>query len=216
MDICGCDGFAEEFDRATAEGDLERFRQSGPDPTTRMLLEKLEASRAAGATVLDIGGGIGVVAQELLRAGAGHAVLVDASPASLAVARQAARDSNLLDRLQLVEGDFVRHAGAIDRADIVTLDRVVCCYRHVDALVGLASARAGRLLGLVLPRDRWLVRTAIRFMNVGFRLRRRAYRAYAHSNAHIDRLAASNGLQPRSESGTFFWRVVVYERRAAS
>jgi hypothetical protein len=70
--------------------------------------------------------------------------------------------------------------------------------------------------GLVLPRDRWLVRVAIRILNFGSRIRRRAYRAYAHPNARIDRLVAAAGLRPTSEGGTFFWRVVVYDRATGS
>ena len=56
-----------------------------------MLLELLAPYRSTGSTVLDIGGGIGIIDQELLRAGAGHAVLVDGSTASLEVARDRRR-----------------------------------------------------------------------------------------------------------------------------
>ena len=178
-----------------------------------MLLDLLVPYRSAGSSVLDIGGGIGLIDRELLRAGAGHAVLVDGSAAYLDVARQEARRENVLDRIEFVEGDFVARATAIDPADIVTLDRVICCYPDADALVGLSSMRARTAYGLVLPRDRPLVRLAIRLLNVGFRLRRKAYRAYAHPNARIDELAAATGLHPASERGTFFWRVVVYDRR---
>jgi magnesium-protoporphyrin O-methyltransferase len=212
MDACGCDEFASIFDRRTAEHDRDRYRRNGPDKTTRMLLELLEPYRSTGSSVLDIGGGIGVVDHELLRAGAGHAVLVDASTAYLDVARQEARRLNLLDRIEFVEGDFVRRAAAIDPADIVTLDRVVCCYPDAEALVGLSAARARTVYGLVLPRDRRLVRIAIRLENAWFRLRRKAYRAYAHPTATVDALVGASGLRPTAERGTYFWRVVVYDR----
>ena len=212
MDACGCEGWTEVFDRAGADGDLERYRRSGPDPTTGMLLRMLGSSGVQGATVLDIGGGIGVIDHELLKAGAGHAVLVEGSQPPLQVAREAAEAAGLLDRLEPVEGDFVRVADRIERAEIVTLDRVICCYPDVEALVKASSAKAKRLYGLVLPRDRWLVRAAIRLMNISFSLRRRRYRAYAHSNDRIDGLVAAQGLRPQTEAGTWFWRVVVYER----
>jgi SAM-dependent methyltransferase len=212
MDACGCDGLAAMFDRRTAEHDRERYHREGPDRTTRMLLEMIPSNRVGGSSILDIGGGIGVIGKELLQAGAGHAVLVEASPAYLAVARQEARQANQLNRIEFVDGDFVRRAAELDAADIVTLDRVVCCYPDAEALVALSAARAHWLYGLVLPRDRWLVRAGLRILNLGFRLRRKAYRAYAHPNARIDQLVAAAGLQPRSEAGTFFWRVVVYGR----
>jgi hypothetical protein len=218
MDACGCDakGFASIFDRRNAEHDRDRYRRKGPDRTTRMLLELLTPYRAAGCTVLDIGGGIGVIDHELLRGGAGHAVLVDGSAASLAVARQEAGRLNLLDRIEFVDGDFVGRAADIDAADIVTLDRVVCCYPDVEGLVGLSAARARTAYGLVLPRDRAFVRLAIRLENLWFRVRRKAYRAYVHPTARVDEIAAANGLHPRAERGTAYWRVVVYGRQPAA
>jgi 2-polyprenyl-3-methyl-5-hydroxy-6-metoxy-1,4-benzoquinol methylase len=217
MDSCGCEpgGFASIFDRRNAEKDRDRYRRNGPDRTTRMLLELLAPYRSAGSTVLDIGGGIGIIDQELLRAGAGHAVLVDGSVASLAVARQEAERLKLLDRIEFVEGDFVQRAATVEPADIVTLDRVVCCYPDADGLVGLSAARVRTAYGLVMPRDRLVVRVAIRLENAWFGLRRKAYRAYVHRPARVDELAAANGLNPRSECHTAFWRVVVYDRAGA-
>ncbi len=211
MDTCGCgDDFASIFDRDTAERDRDRYRASGPDGTTRMLLDMVRTQPLGGATVLDIGGGIGVIGQELLRAGAGHVVHVEASEAYLEVARQEARRSNLLDRIEFVEGDFVRRAGALDKADIVTLDRVVCCYPDAEALVSLSVGRARRLFGLVLPRDGWPIRLALRLNNLQFVFRRKAYRSYGHSNRRIDELAAERGFRPVADGHTLFWRVVVY------
>ncbi|MBF6605932.1 MAG: methyltransferase domain-containing protein [Chloroflexi bacterium] len=212
MDACGCNGLAAKFDRRIAERDRDRYRRQGPDRTTRLLLDLLGRNRVGGATILDIGGGIGIIDRELLAAGAGHAVIVDAAPAYLRVAREVARAANLLDRIEFVDGDFVERAAEIGTADIVTLDRVVCCYADADALVGLSAAKANSLYGLVLPRDRWFIRTALRVMNVGFWLRRMAYRARAHPNGHIDALVAGHGLQPHAEARTLFWRVVVYDR----
>src|SRR5687767_4371415 len=112
MDSCGCgNDFASIFDRATADRDRERYQRAGPDRTTSMLLGMIAPAHVRGASLLDVGGGIGVITQELLRAGAGHAVLVDASPDYLEVARNELRSSNVLDRVDIVEGDFVRRAG---------------------------------------------------------------------------------------------------------
>lgn len=216
MDACGCDGFASIFDRRTAAHDLRRYRKDGPDRTTRMLLDLLRPSVDASTTVLDVGSGIGIVDQELLRAGAAHAVLVDGSAAYLEVARDEARRAGLLDRVDIVEGDFVRRAGEVAEADIVTLDRVICCYPDADALVAASAARARRFYGVVLPRDRWVTRAVLRLVNAWYRLRGRAYRAYAHPNARIDGLASDAGLRLRAETGTFIWRVAVYERATES
>jgi magnesium-protoporphyrin O-methyltransferase len=212
MDNCGCEVLASMFDRGTAKRDRDRYHSKGADRTTRMLLDLIRSSHVEGSTILDVGGGIGVIDQELLNAGAVRAVLVDASPAYLEVARDEARKSNLADRMEFVDGDFVQRAADIGGADIVTLDRVICCYPDAANLVGLSAARARRMYAIVLPRDRSLIRVAIRLLNFGFRLRRKGYRTYAHANRQIDELIAVAGLRPRTEVGTYFWRVDVYDR----
>jgi SAM-dependent methyltransferase len=217
VDGCGCgaDDFASIFDERESRRAREKYDRQGPDPTTRMLLELIKGYGVTGASVLDVGGGIGIIDHELLRAGAGHATLVDGSPSALAVARSEARRANHLDRIEIAEGDFVRLAPSIDVADIVTLDRVICCYPNAEGLVARSAAKARRLYGLVLPRDAWWIRLAIRLNNLLFRLRRSPYRSFAHPNALVDRLAGEQGLHPVSETGNRFWRVVLYARASS-
>jgi magnesium-protoporphyrin O-methyltransferase len=215
VDACGCDRGFEIFDRRSAEADLERYRRQGPDRTTRILLEILRARGVRGASLLDIGGGIGVIDHELLRDGAGHAVLVDASAPALEAARNEARRRGSLARIEFIEGDVLASQQPIDAADIVTLDRVICCYPDVRALVGLSASKARSLYGLVLPRDRAIVRWGLRALNVWFRLRGFGYRSHAHPNRLVDALAAEAGLRPSREEHTFIWRIVVYDRSGA-
>ena len=215
MDACGCDDVAAVFDRDTAEKDRAEYLRSGPHGTTRTLLELLRPYGVRGSTLLDVGGGIGVIDHELLRDGASHAVLVDAAPAYLTVAREIARERAELDRLEIVDGDFTRIAASIEAADIVTLHRVVCCFGDVEGLVRLSAARARHAYALVLPRDRWFIRVGIRVLNVVSRLRGQRFRAYAHPNRRVDALVASEGLRPREERWTSLWRIVVYDRTPA-
>jgi SAM-dependent methyltransferase len=212
MDSCGCGDPFEIFDQKTADEDLARYRQHGPDRTTRMLLDMIRSVGLRDATVLDVGAGIGVIDHELLDDVAEHAVLVDASPPAIEAARAEARRRGQLDRMEFVEGDFVARASDIDRAQIVTLDRVVCCYADVASLVRMSASRARALYGVVLPRDRTIVRLGMRLLNVWFRIRGLEYRSYAHPNRVVDALVADAGLRPRMEDRTFAWRVVLYDR----
>jgi magnesium-protoporphyrin O-methyltransferase len=214
VDTCGCDSGFEIFDRKTAKADVERYRRDGPDTTTRMLLDMIRQRGVTGADVLDIGGGIGVIDHELLGAGAAHAVLVDASAPSIEAAREEAERRRQLDRMAFVDGDFVSRAASIEPADVVTLDRVICCYPDVDSLVRLSASRAKALYGLVLPRDRRFLRLGIRLLNLWFRVRGWRYRSFTHPNARVDALVAEAGLRPRREAQTLVWRVVLYERAA--
>ena len=212
VDACGCDGGFEIFDEKSAEEDLQRYRGHGPDATTATLVDMIRDRGVSGSSLLDIGGGIGVIDHELLRAGAGHAVLVDASGPAVEMARREARRRGTLDRLEFVDGDFVSRASDVDVADIVTLDRVICCYPDVESLVRLSATRARSLYGLVLPRDRRLLRWALPLLNAWFRVRGFRYRTFLHANAKVDALVAAAGLRQVRESRTFTWRVVLYER----
>jgi len=212
VDACGCDGGFEIFDEKSAEEDLQRYRGHGPDATTATLIDMIRDRGVSGSSLLDIGGGIGVIDHELLRAGAGHAVLVDASGPAVEMARREARRRGTLDRLEFVDGDFVSRASDVDVADIVTLDRVICCYPDVESLVRLSATRARSLYGLVLPRDRRLLRWALPLLNAWFRVRGFRYRTFLHANAKVDALVAAAGLRQVRESRTFMWRVVLYER----
>ena len=106
-----------------------------------------------GATLLDIGGGIGVIQHELLDSGAAQATSVEASSAYLSAARSESERRGLVDRVTYHHGDFVDLAESIQPADVVTLDRVLNVYPDWERLASLSAERARRLYGVVIPRD---------------------------------------------------------------
>ena len=120
---------------------------TGPDDWTTRLIDELAAGGVDGMTVLDIGAGVGAVHHALLVAGARSAVDVDASGPYLDVARGEAERRGLGDRVTYRKGDAVALAPELDDADLVALDRVVCCYGDMPGLVGAAAGRTRRRLG---------------------------------------------------------------------
>jgi methyltransferase family protein len=212
MSAC-CQGVDEFFNERTAQSDLRRYRRRGPSKQTGILVDAIEDRGVEGASLLDIGGGIGAIQQELLAAGADRAIAVEASPAYLRAAQDEARRRGTTDRISYRSGDFVTLADAIEPADLVTLDRVICCYPDMPALVGASAARARRVYGLVYPHDGWWVRAGVHVANLGMRLRRRAFRAHVHRSSAVDAVARDHGLTPalRRRVGPV-WQVVVYTR----
>ena len=194
--------------------DLRAYRRSGPDKTTRWLIEGLAAGGVEGLTVLDIGAGVGAVHHALLTAGARTAVDVDGSPAYVAAARAEAERLGTAERVTYETGDFVAMADRVETADLVALDRVVCCYPDWEALVRLSVARARHRYGLVYPRDTWWTRAWASVLNAVARLARQRSRAYIHPTAAIDSIVRGEGLLPRLQRAGLFWQVVVYERPA--
>ncbi len=57
------------YDEERASSQLRSYRRKGPIPSTRALIMVLVAEGVEGATLLDIGGGIGAIQHELLDAG---------------------------------------------------------------------------------------------------------------------------------------------------
>jgi hypothetical protein len=215
MSAC-CQGVDEIFGERTAEHDLRRYRKRGPSRPTRVLLDAIRHEGVEHATVLDIGGGIGAIQQELLAAGAAHATAVEASAAYLRAARAEAARRGTAARVSYHAGDFVAIADDIGPADLVTLDRVICCYPDMEALVSRSADRARRLYGLVYPRDRWWVRLGIRTANLAMRIARRDFRAYGHPTRDVDAVARGHGLTPTLQRRVGpVWQVALYTREGA-
>lgn len=212
MSCCQCTGIRDKFDERVARKDLKRYRKKGPLPTTRILLDALAAEGVRGATLLDVGGGVGAIPNELIRQGVERVTVVDASPAYLEAARAESERQGHRDRITHRLGDFVEVAPEVDAADIVTLDRVICCYDDMEALVSAAAARARRLLGVVYPRDTWWDRLGVSLVNLACRVRRTPFRVFVHPPARVERVIADAGLTRRCRRTTSVWQVVVYGR----
>jgi SAM-dependent methyltransferase len=220
---CGC--AANEFGADQAERDLRTYRRSGPDRTTRWLIDGLRGQGAggrgpaasddlAGRTVLDIGAGIGAVHLALLEAGAASAVDVDGSPAYVEAARSEATRVGLVDRVRYEIGDYVELAAGLEGFDLVALDRVICCYPDMQSLVGLSAAGARARYGLVYPRDTWWIRAGSAVFNAALRLFRQQLRFWVHRTADVEEIVAGAGLTRRFDRRGLFWQVVVFERRS--
>ncbi len=212
MNCCQCQGIETLFDQKYVAREVARYRSKGPDRTTRLLLDELQAEGVQGMTLLDIGGGIGVIPNELFKAGIVGATNIEASSAYMLAATDEAVRQGHADRVSQHHGDFIDLAADIPPADIVTLDRVICCHPDMQALVGLSAARARKLYGVVYPRDTWWVKIGLSVENLFHRLRRTRFRVFAHPTTAVEAVLKRNGLNRRSSRNTFVWQVVVYTR----
>ena len=213
MSSCQCEGIESRFDAAYAAQKLERYRRLGPDATTRALLDAIRGEGIDGLTLLDIGGGVGAVQHELLRSGVASAVEVEASAAYLDACRQEAERQGHADRIEHHVGDFGSVADGIGPADIVTLDRSVCCWPDMPGLVRPSAARAGRLYGMVYPRDDWWVRIGWRTVSrLRLLVRSDPMRVYVHRTRDLEAILQEEGLVRRFHRTIGVWQVVVFAR----
>jgi len=182
------------FGRRTAARDARRFRRRGLRGSAHAVVEL--AGDVTGASVLEVGGGIGAIELELLEAGAARATNVELSRGYEHEAGALLAERGLSDRVDRRIGDFVTDATAIEAHDVVVMHRVVCCYPDVDALVGTAAAHARRRLVLTYPQDRPLVRAGARLANAMLRISGSTFRVYVHPVGRMDTAAAAHGLSP--------------------
>jgi SAM-dependent methyltransferase len=207
--------FERIFDEDEAASDLRDWKNNGLPDSTAELIEALRSQGLEGATLIDIGAGVGMVHLELLAAGAASAIDVDASSAYLAVARGEAERRGLGERVAYRHGNAVDLAAELPLADVVTLDRVICCYPDLRSLLAAAVLPRPRLIGLVHPADSWWVRASAAVLNALSGLLRRRDDFYIHRQAEIDRLLQQAGFRPLHKGGSPVWRVAVYGRSPA-
>jgi predicted RNA methylase len=209
---CQGQNYDRLFDQRAAARQLRAYRRKGPSGATRRLLQAVQTRADTRASVLDIGGGVGVLQHELARAGAERVTSVDASTAYLEAARSEAERLGYLPRWQAIEGDFVEVAARVPSADVVILDKVICCYPDMPALVQASAAKARLLYAIVVPRDRWWIRAGIRVTNAMLSLLRLGFRSFIHPLAAIDRATTSQGLVLSHQEAGLFWTVRLYRR----
>jgi len=218
MSCAQCAGIEDQFDRGEARKKLRHFRRRGPDKTTRLLIEALRsalsASDAHDATLLDIGAGVGAIHHALLEDRVSRVVHVDASTAQMAAAKEETERRGHSARVEFVFGDFTALADTIPSADIVTLDRVICCFDDMHGLVRRSARKAGRLYGAVYPRQNGWMRIGIAGVNLLQRFKRSTFRVFLHDPAAIDAELRAAGLERKSWRQTLGWEVVVYARAA--
>ena len=202
-----CAGAAAHFNRKRALKDLERYRRHGPDVTTALLLAELCPVTRPGDTVLDIGGGIGVLELELGRVvPLRETVLVEAAADCVQVARELRADDPEPGRFRPIVGDVTDIAPALT-AEVVALDRVVCCYPDYGALLRTAAGSATRVLALSYPRDRWYVRLAMAVENLLRRLEGNPFRTFVHPPEAISQVLQAAGWHRAAQRSTLVWWV---------
>src|SRR5262245_46384247 len=207
----GCDEF---FTARSARRAADRYRKHGLDKTARRMVAFLEERGIGGATILEIGGGVGEIQIELLKRGAAHTLNLELSPGydeeAILLADEAGVDGRTDRRLHDIAVDPV----AVERADVVVLHRVVCCYPDYERLLGAAADHAQRLLVFSYPPRNLLSRLALGTQNLLFRLQRREFRTFAHPPARMLAVVEERGFVNTYGHHPIVWQITGFERRS--
>ena len=211
---CSCGAFGntadQHFNAAKVAKELSQYRRKGPGPTTRRLRDGIVSTGLRQGTLLDVGGGLGILSLELLDTGFSRATVVDASSAYLAAASEEATRRGHSTSTEFVHGDFLVVANRLAPANVVTLDRVVCCYPSYEPLLTQALDLARTGFAVPYPRDRWFVRAGIWLENTMRRRSGNPFRTFVHPPSEMLRIIEGAGFTLARRERTPAWSADVF------
>ncbi|MGD2060047.1 MAG: SAM-dependent methyltransferase [Acidimicrobiia bacterium] len=214
-DCCDPVPYRRFFNRREASRRLRNYRRRGLDAMASGMVEYITGRGVAGRSILEIGGGVGDLQVELLKAGAANAVNVELSAGYEEAAAELMHSEGMTGRSRREIGDFVARQDLVESADIVVLNRVVCCYPWMDQMMTAAVSKTGWLLGIAVPRDRAMSRVFVGVGNWLNRVRSCGFQAFVHPIGDMERLAERGGLEIVYRDRDLFWEAMVFESRAA-
>ena len=205
---CEPRGYDQVFGGRFARRIASRYRKRGLDKASRRVVDAVPDGDLSGATVLEIGGGVGDIQIELLRRGAASATNLELSRGYEEEAARLLDNAGLGDRVTRRITDIVSDPGSVEPADVVVLHRVVCCYPDYVGLLGAAADHARRTLVFSHPPRNAAARALVATQNLGLRLMRRQFRVFVHPPKAMAGVLVEHGLRPVARGRAGVWRVV--------
>jgi magnesium-protoporphyrin O-methyltransferase len=190
---------------------LEDFKKDGLDDTSLVVSEALGSRGLSGSSVLELGCGIGALSIELLNRGAASVRGLDLSTDMVQLARTLAKESGVSEKVVFERGDGAK--ADLPSSDVVVLDKVLCCYPDMEALLDNSSSAARRYYVISLPDD---TRGATRFLRLFLPLQaiipgRSSFRFFIHSTHRIEERLGAKGFTSVTKSKVgWIWSVFIF------
>jgi len=210
---CSTEGFKMEFGDKLAKKKLKDYFAKGPKGNTKMLIDLIKFYDIKGKLLLDIGGGIGAIQFQLLDLGLKSVQSVDASQAFLDKGKEGAENLGYSSQIKYTYGDFIQVTKKITKAEIVTLDKVICCYKDFRILVQESLNKTIEIYAIIVPRDVWWVKL---FHSLEIFLRiviRNKFRSYIHSIHEIESMIFEKGFTRKSQEYQREWFIGIYTKK---
>lgn len=211
-DCCEPEGYDAMFSDRFARRMARRYRRRGLSRSAQAIVDFVSDRGIDGAHVLEIGGGVGELHVELLRRGAEKATNLEISTSYEPEAALLLERSGMGARVDRRFLDIAQAADEVERADVVVLHRVVCCYPDYERLLGAASSKAGRLLVFSHPPQNLATKMVLWSDNMMRRLKGDTFRAFVHPPEAMVDAATRSGLRSTYRWRGFGWCVVGLER----
>ena len=213
-DCCTPKGYRQIFSEKNAAGEAKRYRRKGLDGTSKRIFDFIRERGVEGKTLLEVGGGIGAIEIELLKAGMARAINVELTPTYEVAARELLVEAGLTDHVERKVMDFAQAGPEVETADVVVMNRVICCYPDMPKLAGAAANRTKGLLVMSYPNRRWWTRLGLTVANFGFRVIRLQFRVFLHPPELIQAAVQQEGFTIRFNERGLLWQVNAFEKIA--
>lgn len=203
--------FGSRYARSLAQ----RYRRHGLGRPEQRIVDFCAGQGVEGATVLEIGGGIGELQLELLRRGAAETTNLELVDSYDEQAHELAVSVGVADRVHRRRLDIAVSPDEVEMADVVVLHRVVCCYPDYQRLLTAAADHARRVLVFSHPPRNALSRAVLASQNAWFRLSGSSFRTFAHPPEAMLDVARSRGLEVTYRHARGVWQVAGLTRPRA-
>ena len=211
-DCCSPVGYRRMFSARHARREIRRYERRGLDTTSRRIIELLKRQGVAGRTLLEVGGGIGALQIELLKMGIAGAVNVEITPTYEEAAVSLLHRAELEGHIERRVMDFADATDSVEAADIVIMNRVICCYPDMPKLAAAAAARSRQMLVLSFPKERWWTRMGLAGGNLLLRATGQHFKVFVHRPERILAAAEEHGLITTFNQAGRFWQVAALQR----
>ena len=212
MDSCCKNTYDNQFSAKLAESEYRDYLKNGPKKTTKYLLEQVMRHDLKGASLLDIGGGVGAIVWELWNEGVEKAYYQEISDAYAQAFQQEVGKRGLQEVITIKVGDFVEDQSWFPQVDVVTLDKVICCYEDFRSLVRESVAKARKIYAYTLPQEVWWVKAAVAVENFFKRWIGNKMVTWVHPVKEVEALVGKAGFQKVYEEQHREWLTVVFEK----
>lgn len=203
------EGYDRVFSDRYASQLARQYRRHGLTAPAQKIVEYAVSKGIAGATVLEIGGGIGDIQLELLKHGAARTTNIKLSGSYESEANRLIQQAGFEGQMQrILSIDLATNPTVLTPFDIAILHRVVCCYPDYELLLTAAATHAQRMVVFSHPPHNWFTRFGTKLMNAGLGIVRSTYRAFSHDPKAMVAVLQRHGLVSEYRSAEGMWRIV--------
>ncbi len=211
MNSCCKITYNNTFDLKQARKEMAQYLKSGPKKSTKYLLKPLRERALVEGSLLDIGGGVGALIWELLENEIDHVYYIEISDAYSKVFKEQVVSRSVEKKVNILTGDFTEHHRSLPQVDVVTMDKVICCYQDYRPLVKLSLQKARKVYAYTIPRDIWWVK-AVNKVESLIKSFTNYLRTHIHPTAEIEEMVVSQGFTKIYQKTHREWLTVIYSK----